>query len=289
MKTIACLGTARETQCIGEALGPAGLRMRRVDGSDLDAIDSAPLDAADPSAAMQQRALLKARLAARRTGLRFGVSVAGYMGVDPHLRMLPWAFETIAWWDSGRSYAVFESAGSSRPLGARQLVWNWAGARAAAERAGFPRQALVVGSPGDAAYCRGIVDPEQLHSALEQAWRDGDGAWLSVDPRTEFNPGRAELIGRVAVALAYRLAVRCGTCGAAGMSEIQGAQTAGQRLCHHCGAMESPIPPLRTAGDGTSPQGARRVSLRATPRIPADAQLGVVGSSRETARQAPEA
>ncbi len=285
MKTIALLGTSREAQCIEESLHPAGFRVRQADCSDLDALEGIPLDESEPATHAQQRALLKARMAAKRTGLRYGVGIAGYMGLDPHMRVLPWAYEAIVWWDTSRAHAVFESAGSSRNHGARQLVWDWDGARAAAERAGFPDQALVVGSPGEPGYCRGIVDPGHLRNALEHALRDGEGAWVSVDLRAEFNPGRAALIRRVTAQLARRLAHRCETCGAAGLSDLPGVNASRQRLCHHCGALETQRLPARAAGSDAAsvPRAARRGRPHGASRNAIDAPLAITGQLIEVA------
>lgn len=242
MDTIACIGTDHESRCIEEALGRAGLRVQRVVGGGLSLPKGSAFDATEISSQAQQLALLNARLAAARSGLRYGVGISGYRDLDPFVRTLPWACETMAWWDSRRGYAIFESQGKSLSHAFRKLVSDWEGARVAAEQMGFPVQAVSVGSPTDSTFGQGITDPGELRIAVDAALRTGEGTWISLAPEAGHSPWRDELIQDVAVALARRLENRCGICRAVGLSEIRTAESASLRLCHQCGALRATRP-----------------------------------------------
>lgn len=235
MSALAFLTCHGKASAVAPALAEQGFQVFEVSDYDTDRFGTFSRDV-PRLLSVQETALAKARLAAERGGVRYGLGSEGSFGLDPFLRAVPWAEELLCWWDSARGYAVYARHASSATNYAQKHVGSLPEAFAFAEKAGFPEHALLVGRAHEPWFCKGVRALDQLTQRVETVLARQPSVWLETDMRAHCNPTRQQQISQAAQVLTGKLAQHCPACEAPGYA-----------LAHHhpglpCEACEAPTP-----------------------------------------------
>lgn len=166
---------------------------------------------------MLDAARAKAELAIARTGAPLGIGSEGAFGPDPDLPLLA----------SGRELLLLREAATGHEIVVmRRTPTNWDHVTVGPgepvdgflARIGFPDHAVVVRAvPRDRPpVAKGLTRRVDVEAALGAVFGTSDKALMETDMRAHLNPTRMRTIGRLARALAVRIARRCPSCGAPG-------------------------------------------------------------------------
>jgi len=185
---------------------------------------------------IEDAARAKARAAISATGLPIALASEGSYGPHPVIPFVPLGQELILWRDETLGYEVIERVFDETPCFDHVETATARDANAFLERIGFPETAIVAApaTQPTAPVAKGVRDPEALTSAIAQAVEaSANGlALLQTDMRAHMNPRRMATIGRLAEALARRLATACPQCDAPGFGRMR---TQPGLPCEACG------------------------------------------------------
>jgi len=185
---------------------------------------------------IEDAARAKARAAISATGLPIALASEGSYGPHPVIPFVPLGQELILWRDETLGYEVIERVFDETPCFDHVETASARDAGAFLERIGFPETAIVAApaTQPTAPVAKGVRDAEALTSAIARAAEvSGNGlALLQTDMRAHMNPRRMATIGRLAEALARRLATACPGCDAPGFGRMR---TQPGLPCEACG------------------------------------------------------
>lgn len=179
----------------------------------------------------QQAALKKAQLACELTQANFGLGSEGSFGPHPQVHLLPWNYEVLALWDAQHQHAVYAVHGTAETNYSSQRVTSVEEAFSFARLAQFPSHALIMGSPADTYFQKGIQDESAFVKQLATALQSDASVWLETDMRAHMNPTRMNAIAQTALKLQQLLKSSCPQCHLLGYGPtrlIPGA------LCNFC-------------------------------------------------------
>lgn len=226
-------GKAQALQPLADRLG---LDLVLAQGKNTDELGTFTRERERPGTQLEA-ALTKARWACELTGARYGLGSEGSFGPDPHLGLVAWGVEIVAWWDAERSHAVHGVAQGGATNFRHRSVGSEAALRNFAEEVGFPAHGLVIGRPEEAWFDKEAADWDALLARAAPAWATGE-LWVETDMRAHRNPTRMRMIEAAGLALAERLAQACPACQAPGFGPVR--TLAGAR-CEACG-LPTPAP-----------------------------------------------
>lgn len=236
MKEIGFL-TKHGKRCAVEApLAAAGYRVLTVDSIDTDRFGTFTGEIARHGTQLEA-AVAKAKLGASAGCKRYGLGSEGSFGMDPHLGLVAWGREVLAWWDAELDYAVHAYVEGPETNYAQLTATTREEALSFASLAGFPGQGIVVRREGEGAgsprYDKDCWSLTELAESVAQALRHGP-VLLETDMRAHRNPLRMTMIRRAADALARRLQNVCPCCRSPGFGPtgfVPGA------VCEECRAI----------------------------------------------------
>ena len=205
----------------------------------------------------------KARLAMTVTGLPFGLASEASYGPLPG----GWHGheEILLFCDDTRGTEVLEGHRSATVPGFSHRVAGWADTPASL-LAGLPRQALIVrpADPLAEAIVKGVTDTAALESAVVAAAASSRDGLAIVEPdlRAHHNPSRRQVLARLAITMARRLATACPRCGTPGFGRVDTEPGLPCRVCetptslprseiHACAACAHQV--ARALGKGADP------------------------------------
>lgn len=159
-----------------------------------------------------QAALKKAQLATELTSCRFGLGSEGSFGPHPQVYLLPWNLEVLALWDQLEQHAVYAILGTSDTNFASEKVSSLDSAMAFAAKSSFPSHALILGTPADSFFAKGIGSIAEFQERVEAALRISPSVWLETDMRAHMNPSRMRSIQHTTEKLSALLLSNCPQC-----------------------------------------------------------------------------
>lgn len=159
-----------------------------------------------------QAALKKAQLATELTSCRFGLGSEGSFGPHPQVYLLPWNLEVLALWDRLEEHAVYAILGTSDTNFATEKVSSLDSALAFAEKSGFPSHALILGTPADSFFAKGIGNSAEFQERVQAALKVSPSVWLETDMRAHMNPSRMRSIQHTTEKLSALLHSYCPQC-----------------------------------------------------------------------------
>jgi hypothetical protein len=180
-----------------------------------------------------QTALKKAQLACELTNRDFGLGSEGSFGPHPQVHLLPWNYEVLAFWDAKQQHAIYAVHGTAETNFAGQRLMSIDDALSFAKQAQFPSHALIVGSPSDAYFQKGIQNEAEFQCLLNDAFQKDASVWVETDMRAHMNPTRMKAIEASAHKLASLLNSNCPGCNLPGFGLTQYVSGA---LCSVCGS-----------------------------------------------------
>lgn len=188
---------------------------------------------------IREAAIAKARLGMQATGLPIGLASEGSYGPHPHVPFIPCGVELVVVVDDTRGIVVDEHLIDDAPAFAHGFVGDGDDVTLLLDRIGFPDHALIV-KPAEgnreALIIKGVRTRSELDLAIATCSAySGDGrALVQTDMRAYMNPTRMATLGRLASALAARLASLCPACDAPGFGQVDVATGLPCEWC--CGA-----------------------------------------------------
>jgi hypothetical protein len=230
MPRIALLTQHNKAQALQPLAERLGLELVLATGKNTDVLGTFTCER-ERQGTQLEAALTKARWACELTGARYGLGSEGSFGPDPHLGLVPWGVEIVAWWDAERRHAVHGVAQGGATNFRHRSVDSEAGLRAFAEEVGFPAHGLVIGRPEELWFDKEAADWDVLCARAAPAWATGE-LWVETDMRAHRNPTRMRMIEAAGLALADRLAQACPACQAPGFGPVRGVPGA---RCEGCG------------------------------------------------------
>jgi hypothetical protein len=178
-----------------------------------------------------QTALKKAQLACELTGKRFGLGSEGSFGPHPQAFLLPWNIEVLAFWDSQNQHAVYAIHGTAHTNFASEKVSSMDAGFEFAEKVLFPSHALVLGTPSDVFFKKGMTHLSDFKHSLENALTLNPSVWLETDMRAHLNPSRMRTIQHTAEKLAALLVSDCPQCQLPGYGLTEMVKGAPCEIC----------------------------------------------------------
>jgi len=178
-----------------------------------------------------QTALKKAQLATELTSCRFGLGSEGSFGPHPQVYMLPWNMEVLALWDRLEEHAVYAILGTSETNFGSEKASTLDLAMAFAERSGFPSHALILGTPSDSYFAKGITNSGDFQDRVQAALKNSPSVWLETDMRAHMNPSRMRSIQHTTEKLSALLLSHCPQCKLPGYGLTEMIQGAPCEVC----------------------------------------------------------
>lgn len=186
----------------------------------------------DRELSQAQTALRKAQLACELTGKRFGLGSEGSFGPHPQAFLLPWNIEVLAFWDSQHAHAIYAIHGSAHTNFASEKISSLNAGFEFAEKIGFPSHALILGTPSDRFFTKGLKQLSEFKRLLENALQETRDVWLETDMRAHMNPSRMQTISQAAEKLAVLLGSDCPQCKLPGYGLSELIKGAPCQECH---------------------------------------------------------
>ena len=214
---IAALATqhGKERAIAAPLAATTGIAVTVPDGIDTDALGTFTGEVPRRSS-MREAARRKARLGMEATGLPRGIASEGSFGPHPFMPFLAMGRELLVFIDDTRGIEVVEEAVSEATNFACLDLAPGADLAGFLARVGFPHHALVLRDGQE--ITKGIAAPAELDRLLACC---SSTARLETDMRAHLNPTRMAEIGKLATALATRLATPCPACGAPGFGMLR--------------------------------------------------------------------
>lgn len=227
---IAFLTCHRKETVVAPILEKQGFALRLASGFDTDALGT--FSGETPRTLTQaQTALKKAQLATELTQSRFGLGSEGSFGPHPQVYLLPWNLEVLALWDRLNEHAVYAIFGTSETNYAAEKVNALEHAMAFAEKAEFPTHGLIMGTPADSYFTKGIVDKDEFQDRVIGALQTSSSVWLETDMRAHMNPSRMRTIEHTAEKLSSLLGSYCPQCQLPGYGLTEMVKGAPCEIC----------------------------------------------------------
>lgn len=179
-----------------------------------------------------QTALKKAQLACELTGKRFGLGSEGSFGPHPQAFLLPWNMEVLAFWDSQHQHAIYAIHGTAQTNFASEKVSSLDAGFEFAEKVSFPSHGLILGTPSDSFFKKGLQNLRDFKSSLENALKLSPSVWLETDMRAHMNPSRMQAIAQTAEKLGVLLGSNCPQCKLPGYGLSELIKGAPCQECH---------------------------------------------------------
>ncbi len=232
MTKIAFLTCHQKDAAVRQALAQSGFEVEVFDAFNTDNLGTFTQERPRQLTQMQT-ALKKAQLACELTGSAFGLGSEGAFGPHPQVHLLPWNYEVLAFWDAAQQHAVYAVHGTAETNLAGQRVISLDDALSFAKQAQFPSHGLIVGSPSDAYFQKGVQSESALQGLLKTAFQTDVTVWIETDMRAHMNPTRMKAIKVAAQKLHVLLNSNCPACQLPGFGLTQYIQGA---LCNVCGS-----------------------------------------------------
>ena len=159
-----------------------------------------------------QAALKKAQLATEITSCRYGLGSEGSFGPHPQVYLLPWNLEVLALWDRLEEHAIYAILGTSETNFASEKVSSLNDAMAFAAKSDFPSHALILGTPTDSFFTKGISKEAEFQDRVKAALKKNPSVWLETDMRAHMNPSRMRSIQHTTEKLSALLLSYCPQC-----------------------------------------------------------------------------
>lgn len=161
----------------------------------------------------------KAEAALDHLGESLGLASEGSFGPHPAFPSIAYNRELVLLIDRQQGLEIVGQFVSTQTNYAHRQVNSLEAALQFAQQVGFPEHGLVV-MPAAIAdpslIYKGIVDPAELQSAVEQTLHRHGQAHLETDMRAMVNPTRMQAIARATEDLVRKLQQRCPHCGTPG-------------------------------------------------------------------------
>lgn len=213
------------------ALAACGFDVKICDTFNTDSLGTFTGEQVRPLTQMQT-ALKKAQMACELTGCQFGLGSEGAFGPHPQVHLLPWDYEVLAFWDAEHAHAIYAVHGSADTNFSSQRVASTEDALSFAKQARFPSHALILGSPFDDYFQKGITSDIDFAQRLNEVFKKDASVWLETDMRAHMNPSRMKTIEQTAYKLQAMLRSHCPQCKLPGFGITQYLKGA---LCNACG------------------------------------------------------
>jgi hypothetical protein len=178
-----------------------------------------------------QTALKKAQMACELTGHAFGLGSEGAFGPHPQVHLLPWNYEVLAFWDAAHQHAIYAVHGTADTNYASQHITSLEEAIEFAKQSQFPNHGLIVGSPSEPFFQKGVQDADEFQQLVQKALAQHSSVWLETDMRAHMNPTRMGVIAQTADKLQALLSSHCPQCHLPGFGLTQHIAGA---LCKTC-------------------------------------------------------
>lgn len=230
-KKIVFLTCHQKKEAVQDALSKSGFELETYDAFNTDSLGTFSGETKRQLSQMET-ALQKAQLACELSGSEYGLGSEGSFGPHPQVHLLPWNYEVLALWDRQNQHAIYAVHGTAETNFASQYVSSLDEALQFAKQVQFPSHGLILGSPSDAYFQKGIQDENTLRQTLNSALQASSRVWLETDMRAHMNPTRMSAISQASLKLSALLSSHCPKCQLPGYGlhkYIQGA------LCNTCG------------------------------------------------------
>ena len=211
LKEIAFLTCHQKEKVVATVLLKQGYVIRTVNDFDTDNLGTFTGEV-ERVLTQAQTALKKAQLATELTQCRYGLGSEGSFGPHPQVFLLPWNLEVLALWDRLHEHAIYAIFGSSATNFASEKINSVDHALSFAQKIGFPSHGLILGTPTDSYFAKGIKDAAALTDRVHAALKISASVWLETDMRAHMNPSRMQTIQQTAEKLSALLQSFCPHC-----------------------------------------------------------------------------
>lgn len=229
--TLAFLTCHHKDEAVKSALATCGFEIVLYDAFNTDSLGTFTNEKARELTQLQT-ALKKAQLACELTGHSFGLGSEGAFGPHPQVHLLPWNYEVLAFWDVAHQHAIYAVHGTAETNFASQSVTSLEEANAFAQQSQFPSHGLIVGSPSDSFFQKGIQDASAFQDLVKHALSLSSSVWIETDMRAHMNPTRMKVIAQTADKLQVLLSSHCPQCQRPGFGLTQHIAGALCKTCH---------------------------------------------------------
>ena len=229
--TLAFLTCHHKDVAVKKAMAKSGFDVVLHDAFNTDTLGTFTNEKARELSQMQT-ALKKAQLACELTGHAFGLGSEGAFGPHPQVHLLPWNYEVLAFWDAAHQHAIYAVHGTADTNFASQRITSFEEADEFAKQSQFPSHALIVGSPSDSYFQKGVQDPDAFQELVKSALALNSSLWLETDMRAHMNPTRMNVIAQTAEKLQALLGSHCPQCQLPGFGLTQLIAGALCKTCH---------------------------------------------------------
>jgi len=178
-----------------------------------------------------QAALKKAQLGAELSKCRYGLGSEGSFGPHPQVYLLPWNLEVLALWDRMNEHAIYAIFGTAETNYGSEKVNSLESAMAFAAKSDFPNHGLIVGTPQDSYFAKGIVNTTEFQDRVLSALKISPSVWLETDMRAHLNPSRMRTIQHTAEKLSALLMSYCPQCKLPGYGLTEMVRGAPCEIC----------------------------------------------------------
>jgi len=211
LKEIAFLTCHQKEKVVAPVLLKQGYVIRTVNDFDTDNLGTFTGEV-ERALTQAQTALKKAQMATELTQCRYGLGSEGSFGPHPQVYLLPWNLEVLALWDRLHEHAIYAIFGSSATNFASEKINSVDHALSFAQKIGFPSHGLILGTPTDSYFTKGIKDAAVLTDHVHAALKISASVWLETDMRAHMNPSRMQTIQQTAEKLSALLQSFCPHC-----------------------------------------------------------------------------
>ena len=211
LKEIAFLTCHQKEKVVAPVLLKQGYVIRTVNDFDTDNLGTFTGEV-ERTLTQAQTALKKAQMATELTQCRYGLGSEGSFGPHPQVYLLPWNLEVLALWDRLHEHAIYAIFGSSATNFASEKINSVDHALSFAQKIGFPSHGLILGTPTDSYFAKGIKDAAVLTDRVHAALKISASVWLETDMRAHMNPSRMQTIQQTAEKLSALLQSFCPHC-----------------------------------------------------------------------------
>ena len=118
----------------------------------------------------------------------------------------------LALWDRLEEHAVYAILGTSETNFASEKVSSLDSALAFAAKSDFPSHALILGTPADSFFAKGIGNSAEFQERVQSALSASPSVWLETDMRAHMNPSRMRSIQHTTEKLSALLHSYCPQC-----------------------------------------------------------------------------
>jgi len=194
---------------------------------------------------MMATAVAKARSGMAKMGVPIGIASEGSYGPHPAIPLLPGGIELMVFIDAERDIVISEHLIDDAPIYEHAILSPGDDLKPFLNRICFPKHAVIVRAHrakhlAEAPLFKGVTSSASLPQMLIACAEASDDGMVLVqtDMRAHFNSRRMETLGRLALALAERVAQRCPACGTPGFGKVDIAR---ERRCVDCGEFTTEV------------------------------------------------